>query len=279
MYLLKLKFVYIIFVFLLLLFKSKGVFCSSDDDDSINNNVEIKKNKLENYIQNNVNIQSENDLLYYLYDICLSDDYCKKAYYQNEFTNITIFKILIKNVISSIYSESYKYDINIDATKVISSIIFKNSNTAFKESSLLNTLSNINSNTINYSINNNSNSDNDLEVLYSQFAEMMLANELTYSMYYFQINNDQVMCFPGQKAVMNEDGLQISCMCQENQNCSQSSMFNMTYINLTLALLIVLSLLIISIFTMRLFLDWMIFHKLTRKRHANIDNDMLSGYH
>jgi hypothetical protein len=61
---------------------------------------------------------------------------------------------------------------------------------------------------------------------------------------YSHVKDKGPLCGLNQRVVVSNDGAMVSCICQENQNCAVS-MHNTTFIDVSVALVLILSILIL----------------------------------
>jgi hypothetical protein len=211
---------------------------------------------------NQFDLNNENDLTNHLFNICIKDDFCKHRFYQHNSKNITLFNYLIKDLL---YQQLDKYEgFYINWYDVLSLMIEENNN-------------NNNQNIIgNYVVEyNDDDSNSNNSSINNELLNELIELKLLYTMSNYQANNNDVVCYPGQKLIVSEDGLYYNCICEENHNCSQS-VFDMTYVNLCLALLIVLAGLITAILAFRVILDWNIYSGLSHRKRP-LNNPLLNS--
>jgi uncharacterized membrane protein len=244
--------------------------------------IELVKYVMNNELRNHNENSNDNEaFLTYLYNICVNDAACKKMYYQDKGSNILAFHFFVKKGLYNHLNLLYEGDFNVNPLNIISSIVSNDLKTREAINNIVSISENMARIVSNFSIKNSTNDsqisnysfddeqdNSDEQDQYNQLLKYIIETTLINNMYRYQSNQNNAVCYPGQTAQVSDDGLQINCVCEETHNCSQS-VFDMTYINLALALLIVLGFLIICIDSFRIMLDWNIFMNIKTNNHVH----------
>lgn len=190
-----------------------------------------------NMLRSKYEFNSYGEFVGFLYEVCIQDRGCTKAYFQHNHKNFTNFKFLIGGLLAK-YSQKVG-SIYFDGVSTLAMMLCDKDdwfNTGHVQASYLSSIST----DFNYF-----DQDHPVARVTNNVVEHIFNSSALYQMY-SHASSSTPNCGLNQKLIVSEDGTMVSCVCQETQNCAVS-MHNTIFTDVSLGLIIVFEILLLAV--------------------------------